>query len=65
MTWRRGESRALGPCRDVLLYREYALALIWPRSVPEYIPDGVVSAQLNECARREKLPWEIYDADSL
>ena len=42
---------------DALLYREYTLGLIWPRSCPDYLDDDVVSEWLNHCARTECLPW--------
>lgn len=45
------------PRGDALIYREYTLALIWPRSCPEYLDDDVVSQWLNHCAQTERLPW--------
>jgi hypothetical protein len=42
-------------------WRAYALALIFPRSVPEYIDDETVSIQLRECEQAEPLPWSIPD----
>jgi hypothetical protein len=42
-------------------WREYALALIFPRSVPEFLDDETVAAQLRACAQTEPLPWLIPD----
>jgi hypothetical protein len=58
--WRIETRRDLsGVHGDALLYREYTLALIWPRSCPEYLDDDVVSFWLNKCARENRLPWEL------
>jgi hypothetical protein len=46
---------------DALLYREFTLALIWPRSCPEFLTDDEVSYWLNRCAATETLPWLIPD----
>ncbi len=46
---------------EARLWRAYALALIFPRSVPEYIDDETVSIQLRECVQAEPLPWSIPD----
>jgi hypothetical protein len=48
---------------DALLYREYTLALLWPRSCPEWIDDDEVSRALRKCARENRLPWAIDDRD--
>lgn len=56
--WVERERVDLGPQGDDLLYREYTLAMIWPRSAPEYIDDDVISFWLNKCARENKLPWQ-------
>jgi hypothetical protein len=42
-------------------WRVYALALIFPRSVPEYLDDEAVAAELRKCAETERLPWQIPD----
>ena len=55
--WTRSGSAAPRDTTDQL-YREYCLALMWPRTVPEYIPDSVVWAGLLDCAG-EPLPWAI------
>ena len=58
--WRRTTSRELSEVHgDAKLYREYTLALIWPRSCPEFIDDDTVSFYLRKCARENPLPWEI------
>ena len=49
----------IGPIGDALIYREYTLALIWPRSCPEYIDDDEVSEWLRYCADTEELPWAM------
>ncbi|MGH9807698.1 MAG: hypothetical protein ACRD9W_10640 [Terriglobia bacterium] len=60
MTWRvESEVAVGGPFGDALLYREFTLALIWPRSCPEYIEDDVISIELNKCAEQEVLPWAL------
>ncbi len=53
----RLEGVDLGPHGDALLYREYTLGLIWPRSCPEFLDDDVVSYWLNKCAAENPLPW--------
>ena len=45
------------------LYREYTLALVWMRRVPEYIDDSTVAYHLLKCGETESLPWEIADED--
>jgi hypothetical protein len=58
--WRTVASVDLSDVRgDALLYREYTLALIWPRSCPEWIDNDVVSRALRKCARENRLPWEL------
>lgn len=58
MKWRVQKRVELDGVRgDALLYREYTLAGIWPRSVPDYFDDDIVSEKLNECAETEILPW--------
>ncbi len=59
MTWASEQNVDLGPSGDALLYREYTLALIWPRSCPEYLDDNIVSIELNKCAQKERLPWSL------
>jgi hypothetical protein len=54
------ETFEVGPTGDALLYREYTLAMIWPRQCPECIDDDEVSDWLNHCAATKRLPWEIY-----
>jgi len=45
---------------DAYRYRELTLAMIWPRSAPEYLTDDEISIELNECwqAKRKNLPWK-------
>lgn len=50
--------------RDDALYREYTLALIWMRRVPEWITTDEISHNLRKCARENELPWDI-DPDDL
>ncbi len=58
--WIEGESVQLsGLSYDDWIYREYTLAGIWPRSCPEWIDTDEISRTLRECARNERLPWEI------
>jgi len=40
------------------MWREYALAGIFPRSIPEYIPDDVIAEKIRECEANNFLPWE-------
>jgi len=44
---------------DDLLYREYTLALLWPRSCPEFLTTDEISYWLRKCARENELPWTI------
>ena len=53
----------IGPIRDDLIYREYTLALIWPRSCPDFLTDDEVSDWLNYVARTETLPWQLGSED--
>jgi hypothetical protein len=62
--FKSGDAAELRADRFVL-YREFALSGIWPRSCPEYIPDSVVTEKLRECARTERLPWSLDDDDDL
>jgi hypothetical protein len=47
------------------IWHEYSLAGIFPRSIPEYIPDDVIGLKLRECQRDNELPWIIDDSDPL
>jgi hypothetical protein len=60
--WQSAEVRELsGLSYDHRLYREYTLALIWPRSCPEFIDDDTVSRELRKCAANNRLPWECCE----
>jgi hypothetical protein len=60
--WQSGEARDLSRLNlDARLYREYTLALIWPRSCPEFIDDDTVSRELRKCAANNRLPWKCYE----
>ena len=41
-------------------WREYSLAGLFPRVIPEYIPDETISFYLRKCAAENRLPWEIF-----
>jgi hypothetical protein len=43
---------------EARMWREYALAGIFPRSIPEYIPDDVIAEKIRECEANNFLPWE-------
>ena len=44
------------------LWDDYALCLMFPRHVPECIPDEVIGAELRQLAVTEVLPW-MYTPD--
>jgi hypothetical protein len=50
------------PCCEKI-WREYSLAMIFPRSAPEWIDDSVIRAKLYECRDNEWLPWDIDEAN--
>lgn len=45
------------------LWREYSLALMFSRSVPEWIPDETISARLRELEATTLLPWQFSEQE--
>lgn len=41
------------------LWDEYSLALIFPRFLPEWMPDETISARLHELKEEERLPEHL------
>jgi hypothetical protein len=58
--WQHGHPVNLkcdGRTYEQRLWDDYALALVFPRRVPEWIDDAEVSARLRKLAATEVLPW--------
>ena len=45
------------------IWEEMALALIFPRHIPEWIDDQTISDWIWRTIANEKLPWEVSDED--
>lgn len=62
MAWETQSTGDLsGDIGDAALYREFSLAMVWPRSAPDCFDDDTISRELRECAATEPLPWSIDD----
>lgn len=60
MSWRTTKHVTLDPRNyEQRVWDDYALALIMPRFIPEFMPDDIISMRLHELKDEEKLPWEI------
>lgn len=44
---------------EAAIWREYSLALIFPRLVPDWIDDETIGEKLRECAANNRLPWQL------
>jgi hypothetical protein len=43
------------------LWNDYALALMYPRNLPDNYPDEAITADLKFLATNHRLPWEVND----
>jgi hypothetical protein len=57
--WTNSESHEIGPTGDELIWREYPLGLLINRHCAKFWDDEIVSQELRNVSRTQKLPWEI------